>query len=152
NDMLNLGGALTLGGSSTLTLDLNGMTTSTGSQAITIVQDSSRTGQFATVTLINNPLNLQAVVTYTTTSVIVNFVAAPDHLVFLPHPTNRVAGVAISRAVPVEVLDIYNNLVIPDPSNVNGAIGNNAGSPAGTLSGSSTMAAVGGIATFSSLS
>ena len=150
NDQLNLSGAATLGGTSSLTLDLNGLTTSTGG-AITILQDASRTGQFTTVTLINNPLNLQAVLDYSSTTVLkVTLVAAPDHLAFAQQPTNTVAGVAISPAVTVQVLDQYNNLVITDTSNVTVAIGTNPGG--GTLSGTTTVAAVGGVATFSTLS
>src|SRR5207237_3855802 len=79
NDKLNLTGALTLGGTSSLTLDLNGLTTSTGG-SITIVTDGSRTGTFpsANISLINNPLGLVAAVRYTATTVTVNLEAAPD--------------------------------------------------------------------------
>src|SRR5262249_15928781 len=108
------------------------------------------TGTFANVTLINNPLNLQAVLNYTSTTVVVTLVAAADHLSFSQQPTSTVAGVAISPAVTVQVLDQFNNLVITDTSNVTVAIGTNAGG--GTLSGTLTVAAVGGVATFSNLS
>src|SRR5205807_827990 len=148
NDRVNLTGALTLGGSSSLTLDLGGLTTSTGA-AIPIAQDGSRTGQFTTVTLINNPLNLQAVLTYTSTSVTVTLVAAADHLAFGQQPTNTVAGVAISPAVTVRVLDQYNNLTTSSAS-VTVAIGTNPGG--GTLSGTTTVPASGGVATFGPLS
>ena len=49
-----------------------------------------------------------------------------------------------------QVLDAFNNLVTGDTSNVTVAIGTNAGG--GTLSGITTVPAVGGIATFSTLS
>ena len=76
--------------------------------------------------------------------------AASDHLVIGVQPSNTVAGVAISPAVTVEVLDAFGNLVTFDTSNVTVAIGTNPGS--GTLSGTTTVAAVGGVATFSTLS
>src|SRR5205807_2719 len=65
-------------------------------------------------------------------------------------PGNTVAGVSINPAVTVQVLDQFGNLVTTDMSNVTVAIGTNAGG--GTLSGTTTVAAVGGIATFSTLS
>src|SRR5207247_1592668 len=77
-------------------------------------------------------------------------VAAANHLVFGVEPTNTVAGVAISPAVTVRVLDQFDNLVTTDTSNVTVAIGTNAGG--GTLSGTTTVAAVGGTASFSTLS
>jgi autotransporter-associated beta strand protein len=76
--------------------------------------------------------------------------AAANHLAFLGQPSTAVAGVAISPAVKVQVLDQFNNLVTTDTSNVTVAIGTNTGG--GTLSGTTTVAASGGIATFSNLS
>src|SRR5207249_11232196 len=76
--------------------------------------------------------------------------ATPDHLVFGVQPTTAKAGVAISPAVTVQVLDRFGNLVTGDTSNVTVAIGANPGN--GTLSGTKTVAAVGGVATFSTLS
>src|SRR5439155_16636896 len=76
--------------------------------------------------------------------------AAADHLVFGVQPTNTVAGVAIGPAVTVRVLDQFGNLVTGDTSNVTVAIGTNPGG--GTLSGVTTVAASGGIATFTTLS
>src|SRR5207247_1782531 len=76
--------------------------------------------------------------------------AAADQLAFGVQPTTTVAGVAISPAVTVRVLDQFGNLVTGDTSNVTVAIGTNAGG--GTLSGPTTVAASGGVATFSTLS
>src|SRR5205823_4328214 len=73
-----------------------------------------------------------------------------DHLTFLQQPTSAVAGVAISPAVTVQVLDRFGNLVTTDTSNVTMTIAANPGS--GALSGTTTVAASGGIATFSTLS
>src|SRR5213078_3121620 len=76
--------------------------------------------------------------------------AAADHLTFLQQPTNTVAGVAISPAITVRIEDAFANLVTSDTRNVTLAIGTNAGG--GTLSGTTTIAASGGVATFSDLS
>src|SRR5205823_911894 len=76
--------------------------------------------------------------------------AAADHLAFMQQPTTTVAGVSISPAVTVRVLDQFNNLVPTDSSSVTVSIGTNAGG--GTLSGTTSLAAVAGIATFSTLS
>src|SRR5213075_3160304 len=76
--------------------------------------------------------------------------AAPDHLTFLQQPTDAVAGVAISPAITVRVEDAFANLVTSDTRNVTLAIATNAGG--GTLSGTATVAASGGVATFSTLS
>src|SRR5439155_622028 len=76
--------------------------------------------------------------------------AGADHLAFSVQPTTTVAGVAINPAVKVQVLDQFGNLVTTDTSNVTVAIGSNPGG--GTLSGTKTVAASGGIATFSTLS
>src|SRR5262249_16453471 len=75
---------------------------------------------------------------------------AAHHLAFGVQPSNTVAGVAISPAVTVRVLDQFDNLVTGDNSSVTVAIGTNAGG--GTLSGTLTVAAASGVATFSTLS
>ena len=74
---------------------------------------------------------------------------SPDHLVITQDPTTVDAGSAISPAVTVEVRDAADVLVADDVSSVTVAIGTNAGG--GTLSGTLTVAAVGGVATFSDL-
>ena len=76
--------------------------------------------------------------------------AAASHLAFVQQPTNAVAGNVISPALTVDVLDQFNNLVTTDTSNVTVSFGTNAG--LGTLSGTLTMAAVNGVATFNNLS
>src|SRR5207237_575425 len=72
------------------------------------------------------------------------------HLAFGAQPSTAVAGAAVSPAVTVRVLDQFNNLVTTDTSNVTVALGTNPGG--GTLSGTTTVAAVGGVASFSTLS
>jgi hypothetical protein len=76
--------------------------------------------------------------------------AAAHQLVFGVQPSTTVAGVAISPAVTVQVLDRFGNPVTSDTSNVTVTIGTNAGG--GTLSGTTTVAASGGVATFTTLS
>jgi hypothetical protein len=72
-----------------------------------------------------------------------------DRLAFNVQPSHTNAGVAIAPAVTVRILDVLNNLTT-STANVTLAIGNNPS--AGTLSGTTTVAAVNGTATFSDLS
>ncbi len=78
--------------------------------------------------------------------------SAADKLVFVQQPSNTTAGVALSTAVKVEILDAYDNLRASDSSSrLNLAI--NTG-PTGAViaSGSNITATVsGGVATFSTL-
>src|SRR5438128_230930 len=76
--------------------------------------------------------------------------AAADHLASGVQPSNTVAGVAISPAITVQILDKFNNLVTTDNTDsIELAIGTNPSS--GTLSGTTTLTAGGGVATFSNL-
>jgi hypothetical protein len=73
--------------------------------------------------------------------------AAADHMVIGQQPTKSVAGQAISPAITVRLFDPYGNLATT--SKITVALGI-AGGPAGaTLSGTTTAAAVNGVATFS---
>ena len=72
-----------------------------------------------------------------------------DHLVFNVQPSNTIAGASITPAVTVQILDAGNNLTT-STANVTVGIGNNPG--VSTLSGTTTVAAVNGTATFSNLS
>ena len=71
-------------------------------------------------------------------------------LAFAQQPTNTAAAQNITPAVTVLVQDASGNTMTSSAANVTLAILNNAGS--GTLSGSTTVAAVNGVATFSGLS
>ncbi len=71
-------------------------------------------------------------------------------LAFGQQPSAAGAGNAISPAITVLVEDSLGNVVTSDNSNVTLAIGSNPGS--GTLSGTLTVAAVHGVATFSNIS
>jgi hypothetical protein len=72
--------------------------------------------------------------------------AAATRLVFTIQPTNTVAGTAITPAVQVTAQDSLGNTVTAFTGTVTIAIGNNPGG--GTLSGTLSRAAVGGVAGF----
>ena len=76
--------------------------------------------------------------------------ASGTHLVFTTQPSDVTAGVAITPDVVVTALDALNNTVISFTSNVTLALGT---CPAGAaLSGTPTVAASAGVATFNGLS
>jgi hypothetical protein len=80
-----------------------------------------------------------------------NVTPAPaSRLVFLTPPSNTQAGQVISPAVRVAVEDSFGNLITTDNSLSTVAVGANPGN--GTLSGTRTVAANSGIATFGNLS
>jgi len=71
-------------------------------------------------------------------------------VVFNQQPTNTTAGASISPAVTVQVEDADNNVVTTSTASIVMATGTNPGS--GTLSGTTPVSAVNGVATFSNLS
>src|SRR5207302_88478 len=86
-----------------------------------------------------------------TTSAAVNITAGTaTQLVFSVQPTNAVAGAAITPAVQVTAQDASGNTATGFTGNITVAIGTNPST--GTLSGTKTVAAVAGVATFSGLS
>ncbi|HYR99468.1 MAG TPA: Ig-like domain-containing protein, partial [Gemmatimonadales bacterium] len=86
-----------------------------------------------------------------TTSAAFNITAGTaTQLVFNVQPSTTSAGAAITPAVQVTALDASNNTATGFTGNVTVAIGTNAGG--GTLSGTTTVAASAGVATFSTLS
>ena len=78
--------------------------------------------------------------------------AAASRLAFSAQPTDTPAGVPLSPSVEVTVEDAFGNPVVRPGGVLDVTIGlaNNPGG--GTLSGATTMAAIDGVATFSSLS
>ncbi|HEY6224672.1 MAG TPA: hypothetical protein VIW26_12875, partial [Gemmatimonadales bacterium] len=74
----------------------------------------------------------------------------PTQLAFLVQPTATGAGAAITPAVQVEALDALGNAATGYSGSITIAIGANPGG--GTLSGTVDVPAIGGIATFSTLS
>src|SRR4029077_18813299 len=71
--------------------------------------------------------------------------AAAAKLAFTVQPTSAVAGVAIAPAVQVTVQDAFNNTVTSSTATITVAIGTNPGG--GTLSGTTSASASGGVAT-----
>src|SRR5437899_1710308 len=71
-------------------------------------------------------------------------------LAFIVQPSNAAAGAGIAPAVQVAVQDAQGNTVTTATTSITVAIGTNPAS--GTLSGTTTVAAVSGVATFSDLS
>jgi hypothetical protein len=74
---------------------------------------------------------------------------APASLAYLTQPSNTGAGVSIAPAVQVALLDAFGNAT-DATDDVTVSLGNNPGG--GPLGGSTTVAAVNGVATFSNLS
>jgi hypothetical protein len=75
---------------------------------------------------------------------------SPTYLAFQVAPSNAVAGANIAPAVEVVAKDGFGNVVTGFTGNVTVALGANPGATA--LGGTTTVAAVGGVATFSTLS
>src|SRR5207249_4470210 len=76
--------------------------------------------------------------------------AAADRLVFTVQPVSTTAGAAIAPAVQVTAQDGLGNTVPSFTGSVTVALGNNP--VAGTLTGTTTVAATNGVASFASLS
>ena len=140
NNLTSSGGAVTLstslGSLGAVTDNANGTYTATltsgtsvGTATITGALGGSAITDTATVALVPGPA---------------------AQLAYSVQPSNTVAGVSISPAVKVQVQDAFGNVVTSSTANITLAIGTNPGS--GTLSGTATVAAVSGEATFSNLS
>lgn len=84
------------------------------------------------------------------TSTTFNVVLQPSKLVFITQPTNAAVAATIIPNVQVAIEDANGNVIAQATNNVTVAIGTNPGS--GTLGGTVTAAASGGIATFNNLS
>src|SRR5207248_2651034 len=76
--------------------------------------------------------------------------AAASKLVWSVQPTNATAGVALAPAVQVTVQDAFGNTATGSSASVTVSIGTNPSG--GTLSGTTTVTASAGVATFSNLS
>jgi len=154
--------------------DANGnvVTTSTASVTLAITSGTGTAG--ATLTCTTNPVTAAAGVatfagcsinldgsnyTLTATSgtltagvstAITVSTGTATKLAFSQQPTNTAASQPITPAVTVQVEDAGGNLVTTSTASITIAIGTNPSS--GTLSGTLTVAASGGVATFSNLS
>ncbi len=130
-------GGGTLGGTVTATSDVSGVATFT---------NLSIGG-----TMGNRTLSFSASGLTGATSGTINVTAGPAAaLAFSTQPSNVVASAAITPAVQVAVVDAFGNVVTGATDNVTLAIGTNPSG--GTLSGTTTVGATGGVATFSNLS
>jgi len=132
---LNAGGATLTGTASVATV--NGVATFSN-----LSIDKIGTGY----TLIATSPNLAAAIS-------TSFAVGPgpaSRLGFTVQPSPAVTGVVITPAVAVAVQDAGGSIITTATHSITVAIGTNAGS--GTLSGTTTVAAVNGVATFSNLS
>jgi len=84
------------------------------------------------------------------TSTAFNITPAAAKLAFITPPSNTNAGAPINPAVQVAIEDVNGSVVTGATNSVTIAVGTNPSS--GTLSGTLTASAVGGVATFSNLS
>ncbi len=151
--------------------DANGTVVTTATNAVTIAIGTNAGGGTLSGTLTTNAVNGVATFSnlnidktgtgYTlaasaatltgATSTPFNVTAGPPaKLAFTVQPTNVVSAVAITPAVQVSIQDAQGNLVPTATNAVTIAIGTNPGT--GTLSGTATVTASGGVATFSNLS
>ena len=94
--------------------------------------------------------NTSSASTSTDNTVTWNQPTTATKLLFSQQPTTRQAGLSITPAITVRVADASNNTVTTATNAVTLAIGTNPG--AGTLSGTLTVNAVNGVATFSNIS
>ncbi|MEW5930387.1 MAG: Ig-like domain-containing protein [Gemmatimonadota bacterium] len=132
-----LAGSGTLGGTLTATTDASGVATFTNLFIGGTAGGYTLRFTAPPLTSVNSiPLALSA--------------GTPASLAFSVQPSTTVASAAISPAVRVSVVDAYGNVNPNASDNVTVAIGTNPSG--GTLSGTTTVAATGGVATFSDLS
>src|SRR5207247_3871550 len=89
-------------------------------------------------------------ITATHTAVVTVTAGAATQLAFTVQPPNGAAGAALTPAVQVTARDAQGNVATDFTGTVTVALGVNPGSA--TLSGPTSVAAVSGVATFSSLS
>src|SRR5207237_769267 len=125
---------------------LSGTTTVAAVAGVASFSDLSidKTGTGYTLTAASAPLTGA-----TSTAFNINPGAA-SKLAFTVQPASATAGVSISPAVQVAVQDAFGNTITSSTASITVAIGTNPGG--GTLSGTATVAAVSGVASFSTLS
>lgn len=114
----------------------SGQTGASGSTVTTF--KAGTTGGTATLTASSAGISATATVT-----------VIPPHLVFIQQPVTQTAGVPFVQPVLVAIEDVSGNTINTATNSVTLAIGANPGG--GSLSGTTTVAAVNGIATFTDL-
>ncbi len=87
----------------------------------------------------------------TATSSAFNISQVPTQLIITQQPTDAFNNIAIAPAITVEIRDASNNLVSASTDNITVSFGTDPSAGSATLGGTLTVAAVGGIATFSDL-
>ncbi|MHB8460920.1 MAG: beta strand repeat-containing protein, partial [Candidatus Limnocylindrales bacterium] len=150
--------------------DVNGQVVTTSSANVTValganpgggtlggtltVAAASGVASFGNLTMSNSGVGKTLVATSgsltSATSNPFTIVGTPTQLAFGTQPSNTSANAPISPVVTIRILDANNQLVTNSSASVSMAIATNPSS--GTLSGTLTVAAVNGIATFGSLS
>jgi large repetitive protein len=131
--------------SGTIPTGLSFSTTNGDPATLTITGTPSATGTVAFLVTVVDAVGSTASQSYSLT---IGPAMTATHLAFVQQPTDTAPGNTISPAVTVAILDSFNNLT-PSTANVTLII---ASGPAGsTLRGTTTVAAVGGVATFPNL-
>ena len=120
-----------------------GAVTDNGNGTYTATLTSPSTGGSGTV---SGTVNGAAI----SDTAVVTFTAVATRLEFVQQPTNEQAGASISPAITVRAVDNGGTTITSFTGNVTIAIGSNPSG--GTLSGTTTVAAVNGVATFGNLS
>src|SRR5439155_1634186 len=132
----------------------NLVTTSTASITVAIgTNPSSGTFSALSIDKTGTGYTLTATSTGVTSATSSTFNITPgtaNKLAFSQQPSNTTAGQPITPAVTVQVQDANSNLVTTSTASITVAIGTNPGG--GTLSGTKTVSAVAGVATFSGVS
>src|SRR5947208_6043545 len=125
---------------------LSGHTTVAASAGVATLADLSldRAGTGYTLTAAGGGLSVATSAAFNIT------VGAATQLVFTVQPSTAVAARTISPAVQVAARDAQGNLVSAFAGSVEGALGTNPSG--GTLAGTTTVTAAGGVATFGTLS
>ncbi|HZZ80061.1 MAG TPA: autotransporter-associated beta strand repeat-containing protein, partial [Gemmataceae bacterium] len=98
--------ALTLCGTSTLTLDLSGLAAS--GTALHVISGTNISGTFANVNVVNNPLNLLPMVSYNTDGVDITLLGNATHFQVTASPTSVTAGG--TTTVTVTALDAFGSV------------------------------------------
>ncbi len=149
NAVANHNVALSFGnnvGGSTLTVTTNPVATNAGGDAVFASVSLNRVGNGDTLVAMDNTLPTATPATSNAFNIVAG---APTQLAFLQQPTNGAAGVALSPAVTVRVLDSKGNVVSADTHSVTLTV---ASGPGGFDPGATRTVAFGsGVATFNNL-
>jgi hypothetical protein len=139
----------------TITLSINNNPAAGSLSGTLSVPAISGSATFGDISIDNSGIGytLDATATGLTLSTSASFdiTSTPSQLVITQEPTDTYNSVNISPAITVEIRDASNNLVTSATNNVTVSFGTDPSGGAATLAGTLTVAAIGGIATFSDL-